>query len=73
MAPQVGHVRFPVVALRTTGADAVTANVPEAFGRVRVGVPAVACGVIVAVPEVAPVNPSVPVDVPAIPSTGVVV
>ena|SRR5882672_3490279 len=39
--PHVGQVRFPVVALRTIGEEAVTANVPEVLGRVRVGVPAV--------------------------------
>ena len=40
----VGQVRFPVVALSTSGDDAPTAKVPVVLGRVRVGDPAVACG-----------------------------
>lgn len=40
---QVGQVRLPVVELRLIGEDAPTANVPDVFGRVSVGVPAAAC------------------------------
>src|SRR5574343_367722 len=68
---QVGHVRTPVAAFRTTGVVAPAAKVPLVFGRVRVGVPAVACGVIVTVPLVEPASPSVPIAVPDTPSTGV--
>ena len=67
----VPRVRTPVVALKDRGLDALTANVPDAFGSVSVGVPAVACGVIVAVPLVLPVNANVPLVVPAIPNVGV--
>jgi membrane associated rhomboid family serine protease len=61
----------PVVVFNVTGAVALTANVPDKIGRTRFGVPAAACGVIVAVPEVFPANPSVPITLVGIPSTGV--
>lgn len=60
----------PVVAFNVIGAVAEAARVPLVFGNVSVGEPAVACGVTVTVPDVAPENPSVPVVVPAIPKTG---
>jgi hypothetical protein len=41
---QVGHVKLPVVGLRTSGDEAPTAKVPAVLGSVSVGVPAVACG-----------------------------
>jgi hypothetical protein len=66
-------VRFPVVADSASGTDTLTANVPDAFGRVSVGVPAVACAVIVAVPDVIPANPSVPCEAVGTPRTGVTV
>lgn len=66
-------VRLPVVALSTSGAVAPTANVPVALGSVSVGVPAVACGVMVAVPDVLPAKASVPITDPATPSVGVAV
>jgi len=67
---QVGQVRTPVIAFNTSGVVALSANVPVVVGSVRVGVPAAACGVIVAVPDVAPAKPKVPVLVPGIPRTG---
>ena len=63
----------PVVVLSVIGDVALTANVPEAFGKVSVGVPAAACGVNVTVPDVLPVSANVPSVVPAIPSVGVAV
>jgi hypothetical protein len=45
---------LPVVALRTIGDVAEIANVPAAFGKVSVGVPAAACATMVADPEEAP-------------------
>ena len=41
---------LPVVLLRASGAETVSASVPVEVGSVIVGVPAAACGVIVAVP-----------------------
>jgi len=70
---QVVHVSAPVVALNVNGDVALMANVPDAFGRVSVGVPATACAVIVAVPLVVPANPRVPVPPVAKPMTGVLV
>ncbi len=61
----------PVVALMDSGAEAVDTSVPLAFGSVRVGEPAVACAVIVAVPLVAPVKTAAPVAEPATPSVSV--
>src|SRR5437868_4798178 len=50
--PHVGQVKAPVAAFKTSGDAALTANVPVAFGRVRVGVPATACGMMLTVPLV---------------------
>lgn len=61
----------PVVAFSVIGAVALTANVPDAFGNVSVGVPAAACGVTVTVPDVFPAKANVPMVDPAIPSVGV--
>src|ERR1700743_503569 len=69
----VGQVRLPVVGLRTNGALAPSASVPEVVGSVRGGEPAVACAVIVAVPPEAPAKPKEPCDAPGTPSTGAVV
>jgi hypothetical protein len=63
----VAHPISPVVELSVTGEVAVTPNVPEAFGKVSVGVPAVACGVSVTVPLVAPVIFNWPVVLVATP------
>src|ERR1700743_966930 len=68
---QVGHVRSPVVGYRTSGPEALTAKVPEGFGRVSCGLPAVACAVIVAVPPDPPANHKVPCRLPGTPRTGV--
>src|SRR5690242_12734734 len=40
---QVAQVKAPVVALNESGPDALTANVPDAFGSVSVALPATAC------------------------------
>jgi hypothetical protein len=58
------------MALRASGAETETANVPDCVGRVRVGVPAAAWGVIRAVPDPDPARASVPNTDPGIPSTG---
>src|SRR5262245_23091602 len=52
----------PVVVLTEIGEDApaLIAKVPVVFGRVSVGVPAVACAITLAVPLVAPVKPIIP-------------
>lgn len=68
---QVGHVKVPVVAESTSGLVEATAKVPEAFGRVSVGVPATACAVMMAAPEVRPAKLRVPCTLPATPNTGV--
>jgi hypothetical protein len=64
---QVGHVRFPVFAHRTSGELAPTAKVLAVFGMDRPIVPAVACGVRVTVLLVALARSRVPVLAPAIP------
>ncbi len=63
----------PVVVFSVIGAVAEAASVPDVFGSVRVGVPAVACGVMVAVPDVLPAKPRVPSVAPGLPKTGVTV
>lgn len=63
----------PVVVLSVIGAVALTANVPDAFGKVSVGVPAAAWGVSVTVPDVLPVRASVPRTLPAMPRVGLAV
>src|SRR3990167_6228290 len=63
----------PVTASSVIGAAAEAAKVPVVFGNVSVGEPATICGVIVAVPLVAPANPIVPVNEPGTPRTGVAV
>ena len=63
----------PVVVFKVIGAVALTAKVPEAFGNVRVGVPAAACGVTVTVPDVFPAKANVPIAEPGMPSVGVAV
>lgn len=68
-----GNVKAPVVKSRESGADALTAKVPEVLGNVNVGAPAALCGVIVAVPLVVPAKPIVPVDAPGMPNTGAIV
>jgi hypothetical protein len=50
----------PVVAFILSGAVAEDTSVPLVVGSVRVGVPAAACDVIVAVPLVSPLNPIEP-------------
>ena len=59
---------LPVVGLTASGPDALTANVPEVFGSVSVGDPAMACVAMVAVPDVAPLRARLPCAVPATPS-----
>jgi hypothetical protein len=63
----------PVVAFSVIGAVADTPNVPDALGNVRVGEPAVACGVSVTVPDPEPESASVPMVVPGMPRTGAAV
>ena len=59
---------FPVAVVMESGADAVTAGVPEDVPRVSVGVPAVACGVMVAAPEELPSKITWPMVELAVPS-----
>jgi hypothetical protein len=63
--------RAPVVALKLNGEEAETAKVPLALGSVSVGVPAIACAVIVAVPVVPPAKAKEPVAVEALPTVSV--
>jgi hypothetical protein len=66
---QVEHVMLPVEVVMARGELAVTAGVPLLVPRVIVGVPAAACGVMMAVPLVEPTNDKVPV-VPDAPRVG---
>ena len=70
---QVGQVNAPVVALKISGEDAFTANVPEVFGNRRVGVPAALCGDNSTCPLLTPEKDNVPAVVPGTPKTGVAV
>ena len=62
---------LPVVALMDSGEVAFDTSVPVVLGRVRVGVPAVALGCTVTVPDVAPVRAKAPVVDPAAPTVSV--
>jgi len=57
---QVVQVILPVAVVMANGEDAVTAGVPEEVPRVMVGVPAAACTVMFAVPEVDPLRATLP-------------
>src|ERR1051325_1335507 len=69
---QVGHVIRPLVALITSGLEAVPTKVPAEVGSRLTALPAAAWTRRIAVPEVAPASPTSPVEVPGMPSTGFV-
>ena len=68
-----GQLRTPVTALRTRGAVAVLGSVPLVDGnRIAIALPVLG-GEIVAVPPLELPKPSVPVVVPGLPITGLIV
>src|SRR5882762_7440043 len=72
---QVGQVKLPLTAFRTTGADAATANVPvpAMVGKKSEPEPAAACGTIDTVPLEDPPKLREPPTEPGTPRSGLVV